>query len=235
MLMIVWNAWFCWRSLNSISEEHSRLRSTLLQVEMDCAKSRPSGTCWAEYERATSAIRNPLIEFAGNLRTEQPVVVFTEFAVLELFPPVAVGLLWGILWSLRAAVAWMLRGFGIELAKPREPDGSVAVRERLRNAGEWIITPKNILALSVGIVAIAISYYFLVSLPASNRERLQFEKDTAAAAKAERDSQEQVAAQAAQGREMSLQQCSDEAETTYWSYVRLNGKEIPGKPPSVPT
>jgi hypothetical protein len=171
-----------------------------------------------------------LIEFAGNLRTEQPEVLLTEFAVLELFPPVAVGLLWGILWSLRATVAWVLHGFGIELGKPREPGVSAAVRERLRGAGEWLIRPKNVLALSVGIVAIAVSYYFLVSLPASNRERLQFEKDTASAAKAERDSEEQAAAQAAQGRALSLQQCSDEAETTYWSYVKLNGKEIPGKP-----
>jgi len=71
-------------------------------------------------------------------------------------------------------------------------------------------------------------YYYLVSLPASNRQRLQFEKD-AAAAKAERDSREEEAAQAARDREMTFASCSADADTNYWSYVKLSGKEIPGK------
>jgi uncharacterized protein (DUF3084 family) len=77
---------------------------------------------------------------------------------------------------------------------------------------------------------LAVSYYFFVSLPASNRDRLQFEKDTAAAAKAERDSKEAAALQAKQERETSFQACSAEADMAYQSYVKLNGKEIPGKP-----
>jgi hypothetical protein len=272
ILMIVWNTWLCGSSLNSISEQHSRLRSTLLQVEMDCANGRPSGTqrafdqdenrtrvwdpkgnfigyeqgntekystvpppaqgdatCLAEYERATSAIPNPLIELAGNLRTEQPVVLFTEFAVLECLPPVAIGILWGALWGIRATVLWVLRGFGVEIKKSREPGESITVMGRLRCAVQCFLVPKNILALSVGMVALAVSYYFLVSLPASNRERLQFEKETAAAAKTEHDNKEEAALQAAHEREVSLETCSADADTTYWSYVKLNGKEIPGK------
>jgi hypothetical protein len=101
--------------------------------------------------------------------------------------------------------------------------------QRLHGAGRWAIAPKNLLGLSVGLVAVAVSYYYLVSLPASNRKRLQFEKDAAAAAKAERDSKEEEAAQAARDREMSFASCSADADTDYWSYVKLNGKEIPGK------
>ena len=42
---------------------------------------------------------------------------------------------------------------------------------------------RTIMGLSVGMAALAVSYYFLVSLPASNRERLQVERDAAASAK----------------------------------------------------
>ena len=88
---------------------------------------------------------------------------------------------------------------------------------------------RTIMGLSVGMAALAVSYYFLVSLPASNRERLQVERDAAASAKGERDTKEQAALQAAQDRDLSLQTCIRDADTTYWSYVKLNGKEIPGK------
>jgi hypothetical protein len=74
-----------------------------------------------------------------------------------------------------------------------------------------------------------VSYYYLVSLPASNLQRLQFEKDAAAAAKAERDSKEEDVAQAARDRAISFDSCSADADTEYWSYVKLNGKEIAGK------
>jgi len=86
------------------------------------------------------------------------------------------------------------------------------------------------LAFSASLVALSVSYYFSFSLPASNRERLQFEKDSAAAAKAERDGKEAAASQAAQDREGSFQLCSAAADVEYSSYVQLNGKEIPGKP-----
>jgi hypothetical protein len=130
---------------------------------------------------------------------------------------------WGVLWGIGATVGWVLRGFGIQIRRPRELNG-------IRVVGYWFITPKNILAVSVGIVALAVSYYFLVSLPASNRDQLQFEKDTATAARAERDGKEAAALQAKQEREASFQACSAEADMAYWSYVKLNGKEIPGKP-----
>ena len=139
-------------------------------------------------------------------------------------------ILWGVLWILTAAFAWLLRGFGIELKRQRDSGQSLGTLARMRGVGRWVVAPKNILALSVAIVALTVSHYYLVSLPASNRARLQFEKDTAAAAKAERDSREEAALQASQELERSFQSCASDADESYWSYVKLNGREIPGKP-----
>jgi hypothetical protein len=196
--------------------------SIYLDIESTCAKTRPFNDCWAEYEKATRGY-SQWSEFKKQFKP-------FDVAVIELLPPVAIGLLWGALWCIRASVLWVLRGFGVQIRTAREPGESVSARERLRHIGEWFITPKNMLAFSAVLVALAISYYFLLSLPASNRERLQLEKDSAAAAKAERDSKEAAASQAAQDRERSFQFCSAAADMAYSSYVQLNGKEVPGKP-----
>ena len=220
--MIGWNLLVFGFSFRSINHERYVILSAFLQAEADCAKVRPFADCRAEYDKFVGAYSQ-----WDELKKQ-----FTPFdiAVIELLPPIAIGILWGALWCMRAAVLWVLRGFGVQIRKAREPGESVAVRERLRGIGRWFITPKNMSALSASLVALAVSYYFFFSLPASNRERLQFEKDSAAAAKAERDSKEAAASQAAQDRERSFQLCSAAADVEYSSYVQLNGKEVPGKP-----
>jgi hypothetical protein len=80
------------------------------------------------------------------------------------------------------------------------------------------------------LVALSVSYYFLVSLPASNREKLQFEEEIAEAARLEREKKENALTQAAEERKSAFQSCEVDAETSYWNYVKLNGKEVPGKP-----
>ena len=222
VLMIGWNLLVFWFSFRSINHERYVIVSSYLQAEADCAKVRPFTDCRAEYEKFVG----------GYSQWDELKKQFRPFdiAVIELLPPIAIGILWGALWGIRATVLWVLRGFGIQVGKPRELGESVTVLERLRGIGRWFITPKNMLAFSAVLVALAVSYYFLSSLPASNRERLQFEKDSAAAAKAERDNKEAAASQAAQEREGSFQLCSAAADMAYSSYVQLNGKEVPGQP-----
>ena len=220
ILMILWNLLIVWVSFKSVVDERSRAISYALDRETNCMKSKTYPVCNAEYE---ASIRG-YSQWAEFRKQFEPATM----ALVELFPPVAIGLLWGVLWGLGATVAWVLRGFGIQLKRPQTSDAPTLM-QRLHGAGRWVIAPKNLLALSVGLVALAVSYYYLVSLPASNRERLQFEKDAAAAAKAERDSKEEEEAQSARDREVSFASCSANADTDYWSYVKLNGKEIPGK------
>jgi len=222
VLMIGWNLFVFWFLYKSHSEQLSWEMSRASQAESDCVKSRSYADCSAEWKRSVGDYS----PWAETMKEFTPSAV----AIIELFPPVTITILWGVLWILTATFAWLLRGFGIELKRQRDSGQSVTMVDRMRGVGQWVIAPKNILALSVAIVALTVSHYCLVSLPASNRARLQFEKDTAATAKAERDSKEEALTQASQERDLSFQNCSSEAESSYWSYVKLNGREIPGKP-----
>jgi hypothetical protein len=188
-------------------------------------KARPYAECHAEYEKSTGGY-SQWKDIKGQFAP-------LNIAVIELLPPIVIGLVWLLIWGSIGIVRWVLRGFGIQFkqkADEAETSEPVPVMERLSAIGHWFIAPRNILALSVGIVALAVSYYyFLVSLPASNRERLQFEKDRAEAARVERDKKEEDAKQAIEDRKMSFATCETDADTTYWNYVKLNGKEVPGK------
>lgn len=222
ILMIIWNLLVVWFLFRSAQEDYSRSISMALEMETTCAKDRPFSECNKEYQQNISGF-SQWAEFKKQFTA-------SDIAVIEVFPPLAVGLVWGILWGVRATARWVLHGFGLELGTNRVPGQSVAVSERFRTLGGWIITPRNIVTASVALAAISVSYYFLVSLPASNRQRLQFEKETAAAAKTERDNKEEAAAQEARDRQVSFEQCAAEADMAYQSYVKLNGSEVPGKP-----
>ncbi len=222
VLMIGWNLFVFWFLYKSHSGDLSNRMSFASQAESDCMRSRPYPDCLAEYQKSVG-------EYSPWAETKKEFTP-SSVAVIELLPPVTLALLWGVLWVLLATVAWLLRGFGIELKRKPTSGESATVMVRMRGIGPWLITPKNILALSAAIIALTVSHYYLVSLPTSNRARLQFEKDTAAGAKADRDSKEEAAVQASQERELSFQNCSGEAETSYWLYVKLNGKGVPGKP-----
>jgi hypothetical protein len=220
ILMILWNLFLLCFVFKSVVDERSSKIFAAYENKSICMKSKSYPVCNAEYE---AYVRGYSL-WAEFKKQFEP----SSMAIVELFPPVAIGLLWGVLWCIGSTVTWVLRGFGIQLKRPQTVDAPTLV-ERFRGAGRWVIAPRNLLAVAVGLVALAVSYYFVVSLPASNRERLQFEKDSAAAAKAERDSKGEEVAQATRDREMSFISCSADADTDYWSYVKLNGKEIPGK------
>jgi hypothetical protein len=133
-------------------------------------------------------------------------------------------------YGILATFKWVLRGFGIQFGGEGHTSSfHLPITESLRACGQWLIVPKNILALSVCAVALAISYYFSFALPASNRERLQFEKERADATKSERDKREETAKQVTDERKQSFQNCELEADTSYWQYVKLNGKAVVGK------
>lgn len=223
ILMILWNLGVFGFLYKSVYDNRYRAVSVALDTETSCLNNKePYQVCIAQYEKSVRGYSQ-----WDALRNE---FTLSAVAIIELFPPVTITVLWGILWILTATFAWLLRGFGIELRRQRDSAHSLSAMARVRGVSQWIIAPKNILALSVAIVALTVSHYYLVSLPASNRARLEFEKDTAATAKAELDSKEQAALQASQELERSFQNCSSDADESYWSYVKLNGRAIPGKP-----
>lgn len=222
VLMILWNVFVLWYSFKSIYESRSSTVSLYLELQSDCMKNRPYVECRAEYDKATGGY-SQWTEFKKGFTP-------LSIAIVELLPPVTIGIVWGLIWGTVAAIRWVLRGFGIHFTKPTEPREPVPVTERFRAVARWLIAPKNLVALSAGLVALAVSYYFLVSLPASNRERFQFEKDKAEAAQMERDKKEEAAKQAVEDRRLAFQGCESDATTTYWEYVKLNGKAAPGKP-----
>lgn len=199
--------------------------SLYIDIQSDCMKSRPDADCSAEYKKSTAGY-SQWKEFSDQLT---PV----NIAVVELAPPVVIGILWLFVWGSVAVVRWVLHGFGVQFKKKPEevePSEPKSVMERVSAIGRWLIAPRNILSLSIGIVALAVSYYFVISLPVSNHERLQFEKDKVEAAKVEREKKEEADKQAIEDRKMSFLSCEAEADTTYWNYVKLNGKEVAGKP-----
>ena len=111
-----------------------------------------------------------------------------------------------------------------------------------------LLTPKTLLLALATALVFAISYYFVVALPAHNAaalqlERLKFEAEQkrqlekeAADARAREQAEmtaamkEAAAAQAREGRETLLRLCTEGADETYNRIVKLNGKENPLKP-----
>lgn len=223
ILMIVWNLFVFGFLYKSAYNSHYRDLSVALDRETSCLNNRvPYETCAAQYEKSVAGYSQ-----WDELRKE---ITPSSVAIIELLPPIAIGVLSGVLWIITGIFAWVLRGFGVQLKRQRGSDTPVSLIDRMRGVGHWAIMPQNLLSLSVAIVALTVSHYYFVSLPASNRARLQFEKDRATAAKAERESEKEALAQASQQRDLSFQSCSSEAQSSYWSYVKLNGREIPGKP-----
>ena len=113
ILMILWNVFVLWFVFKSVVDERSRAISAAAEHEIICMQSRPYRDCEAEYEASLSGYS----QWAEFKKQFEP----ASIAIVELFPPVAMGLLWGVLWCFGATGAWVLRGFGIELKKHRDP------------------------------------------------------------------------------------------------------------------
>ena len=99
-----------------------------------------------------------------------------------------------------------------------------------------LFTPLGVLILFVAIISISISYYFVVALPSHNRALLELERQKFEAAQevnsrelSDKTLKEELAKIDADYRQTRLDNCIDEADKAYWSYVKLNGKPVPGK------
>jgi hypothetical protein len=219
--MACWNLFVVGYVFKSVND--SRVSTVLYEFDrqLDCTKTRPHAECRAEYEKATGGY-SPWAEFKKAFTPE-------SIAFIELGPPILVGITVPILWGVFAAVRWILRGFGIERKPSGEPRERKGIGDRFRSVGDWLVVPRNLLVASVALVALSVSYYFVIALPATNRERLRFERQAAEAARADREKKESEIAQAAEERKLAFQLCEIEADSSYWSYVKLNGKELPGK------
>ena len=124
---------------------------------------------------------------------------------------------------------------------PPEPERPPAPPRRSIGRGIFFLVPLT-------IVALAVAYYFVFALPEQNRARLELEraKLDAAQKQAEADRQQKANADEEERRRAETQQERDQAQKekeqdartecdvlanqAYWSYVKLNGTEVEGKP-----
>ncbi len=104
-----------------------------------------------------------------------------------------------------------------------------------------MLTPRNLLLCLCTLVAVAIAYYFAIALPRHNQARLEFDREKFRAQQEEkqkeqedkREAQQEARSKAeieAAGNEAALDSCIDDAEDEYWSYIKLNGEPVAGKP-----
>lgn len=85
---------------------------------------------------------------------------------------------------------------------------------------------QNGIAAVLLIPALAIAYYFGIALPENQKAHLALEKQKYQDEQNRRAEAEQQRAT----NETLLESCLGTAETDYWTYVKLNGQPVPGKP-----
>ena len=93
----------------------------------------------------------------------------------------------------------------------------------------WISARTYLLGLAT-LVALSISYYFAIALPKSQRARLEFDRQNYEAAQKEREAEEAKKKADAGFKETMMRVCLSGANDEYWSWVKLNGTEVRGKP-----
>jgi hypothetical protein len=150
VLMIGWNLYSVWSAFATVNESRTRTIRIYLDIQSDCMTARPYAECHAEYEKSTGGY-SQWKDIKGQFAP-------LNIAVIELLPPIVIGLVWLLIWGSIGIVRWVLRGFGIQFkqkADEAETSEPVPVMGRLSAIGHWFIAPRNILALSVGIVALA--------------------------------------------------------------------------------
>jgi len=218
--MLGYNLWMAWYIFDDIAAQSNFLDSRSYDSMQDCKKTRPEDACLAEYERA--------LEKNSRWRLFHEQNDLTGLALLELLPAIAIGLVWLILWCVFATARWVIRGFGV----PQGQDSPILfkVAQFPRSFATWLCLPRNLLLASLVLPCISVSYYFAIALPESSRARLQFEHETAEAARLEKEAEEQAVARSVDERKSAFRQCEIEVEDSYLGYVKLNGKPVPGKP-----
>lgn len=194
VFMVVWNLVVGWQVLSSAASTRAERLLSIQEVKQNCIEGsvvfglpgvdrepgRPRSECEAEEKKAESEVK------ARSVYKDAfpPDVI----ALIEFAPPVVIGIVWGVLWGFYRISRWVLRGFGIGLAHPISEDHeSLPSAPRARSIGAWFAVPRNVLVASVALIALSVSYYFLVSLPSSNAAKLQFERDKLEAEKNDRE------------------------------------------------
>jgi len=81
----------------------------------------------------------------------------------------------------------------------------------------------------VTILVLAISYYFIIALPAHNRAMLQFEREKYDTTQKEKEMNQAAEIKEKEENEIVLDNCIKSAEARYYDYIRLNGTEVHGK------
>jgi hypothetical protein len=82
---------------------------------------------------------------------------------------------------------------------------------------------KTYLMLLATIVALSISYYFAIALPANNRSQLDFEREKYRNEQAELKAKKLAQAEEAQTKEWMLSSCLANADKSYTNDVARNG------------
>ena len=82
---------------------------------------------------------------------------------------------------------------------------------------------KLYLMLLATIVALSVSYYFAIALPANNKARLEFEKEKYRNEQAALKAKEVAQEQEQQRSRLGLASCLAEADRAYYHDVALNG------------
>src|SRR5216683_7979960 len=82
---------------------------------------------------------------------------------------------------------------------------------------------KTYLMVLATVVALSISYYFVVALPANNRSHLDFEKEKYRNEQAEMKARKLAQAEEAQTKEWMLTSCLARADKSYTNDVARNG------------
>lgn len=92
-------------------------------------------------------------------------------------------------------------------------------------------------AVFLGIAALSVAYYFAIALPRNNAARLALERERFEADRKEKKRQadeEQLARERQEAdktaAELKYTRCEQEGDDAYWSYVKLNGNPVEGKP-----
>jgi len=83
-------------------------------------------------------------------------------------------------------------------------------------------TVRNVLLTLTAIVSLSFCYYFLVVLPRESRARLEFDQLKYEEEKTAKQVAKDEAEKAKSDNFMAVAACEEEAETTYWSYIKLN-------------
>ncbi|SRR6266496_142737 len=136
------------------------------------------------------------------------------------------------------------RAYFTILAIPRDtPPNNTELKTRLvdKQDPQLGATARNLLLVLCTLVALAVAYYFAIALPRHNRDRLEFDREKFKAQQEEKQREQEEKREAEQearskteveaaGNEAALDSCTDEAEDEYWSYVKLNGQPVTGKP-----